>query len=124
LLGFDTILFIEPVFPDAGAQKADKKTFCIVMQGAKIAIGGKGGVGKTTVCAIWAQLFVESGFEVLVIDADPDTNLAAAFGIDSQQYPQPLIKMKELIAERTGTGKDAVGAYFKLNPKVHDLPEK
>jgi CO dehydrogenase maturation factor len=125
LLGFDTILFIEPVFPDAGVQKTDKKTFCIsVMQGAKIAIGGKGGVGKTTVCAIWAQLFVESGFEVLVIDADPDTNLASAFGIDSQQHPQPLIKMKELIAERTGTAKDAVGAYFKLNPKVNDLPEK
>ena len=32
--------------------------------------------------------------------------------------------MKQLIAERTGTGKDAVGAYFKLNPKVSDLPEK
>ncbi len=94
------------------------------MQGVKIAIGGKGGVGKTTVCAIWAHLFAENGFEVLVIDADPDANLASAFGIDSQQYPQPLIRMKELIAERTGTGKDAVGAYFKINPKVSDLPEK
>ena len=108
-----------------GGHTADKKAVIIsVMQGAKIAIGGKGGVGKTTVCAIWAQLFAESGFDVLAIDADPNTTLASAFGIASQQCPEPLIKMKQLIAERTGTGKDAVGAYFRLNPKVSDLPEK
>ncbi len=108
-----------------GAQTADKKAAIIsVMQGIKIAIGGKGGVGKTTVCAIWAQLFAENGFDVLAIDADPNTTLASAFGIASQQCPEPLIRMKELIAERTGTGKDAVGAYFRLNPKVSDLPEK
>ncbi len=108
-----------------GDQTAFKKAVIIsVMQGAKIAIGGKGGVGKTTVCAIWAQLFAESGFNVLAIDADPNTTLASAFGIASQQCPEPLIKMKQLIAERTGTGKDAVGAYFRLNPKVSDLPEK
>jgi CO dehydrogenase maturation factor len=94
------------------------------MQGAKIAIGGKGGVGKTTVCAVWAQLFAQDDFDVLAIDADPNTNLALAFGIPPAQNPQPLIKMKQLIAERTGTGKDAVGAYFKLNPKVSDLPQK
>ena len=108
-----------------GDQTADKKAVIIsVMQGAKIAIGGKGGVGKTTVCAIWAQLFAESGFDVLAIDADPNTTLASAFGIASEQSPEPLIKMKQLIAERTGTGKEAVGAYFRLNPKVSDLPEK
>lgn len=106
-------------------QTADKKAAIIfVMQGVKIAIGGKGGVGKTTVCAIWAQLFAENGFDVLAIDADPNTTLASAFGIAPQQCPEPLIKMKELIAERTGAGKDAVGAYFRLNPKVSDLPEK
>lgn len=108
-----------------GTQTADKKAVIIsVMQGAKIAIGGKGGVGKTTVCAIWAQLFAEERFDVLAIDADPNSNLALAFGLTPEQSPQPLIRMKELIAERTGTGKDAVGAYFKLNPKVSDLPEK
>src|SRR3972149_3077333 len=94
------------------------------MLGAKIAIGGKGGVGKTTICAIWAQLFAEDGFDVLAIDADPNTNLTSAFGIPCEQSPEPLIKMKQLIAERTGTGKDSVGAYFKLNPKVSDLPER
>ncbi|OHB75532.1 MAG: hypothetical protein A2Z25_07470 [Planctomycetes bacterium RBG_16_55_9] len=94
------------------------------MQNAKIAIGGKGGVGKTTVSAIWAQLLAQDGFDVLAIDADPNTHLASAFGIAPEQSPEPLIKMKELIAERTGTGKDAVGVYFTLNPKVSDLPEK
>lgn len=92
--------------------------------GVKIAIGGKGGVGKTTVCAVWAQLLAENGFDVLAIDADSNTNLASAFGIPSAQSPEPLIKMKQLIAERTGVGKDSVGTYFRLNPKVSDLPQK
>lgn len=94
------------------------------MLSAKIAVGGKGGVGKTTVCAVWAQLLAGEGLDVLAIDADPDTNLAQAFGVPSEQSPEPIIKMKELIAERTGTGKEAVGAYFRLNPEVSDLPEK
>ena len=92
--------------------------------GKKIAISGKGGVGKTTVCAIWSQLFAEEGFDVIAVDADPDTNLCNAFGIAPDQSSEPLIKMKQLIAERTGTGKEAVGAYFKLNPKISDLPDK
>ena len=92
--------------------------------GVKIAISGKGGVGKTTACAIWAHLFASDGFDVLAVDADPNTTLACAFGISPQDAPMPLIKMKELIGERTGTGKEAVGTYFKLNPKVSDLPEK
>ncbi len=92
--------------------------------GAKIAIGGKGGVGKTTVCAVWAQLFAEDGLDVLAIDADPNTNLSLAFGIDSAKMGEPLIAMTELIQERTATTKDAVGVYFTLNPKVSDLPEK
>jgi len=92
--------------------------------GLKIAIGGKGGVGKTTVCAILAKLFAQEGGKIVVIDADPDTNLAAAFGLASDKTPQPLIEMKELIEQRTGAGKGSVGAYFKLNPKVSDLPDK
>lgn len=90
--------------------------------GVKIAVGGKGGAGKTTVCAIWSELFAREGCEVLTVDADPDANLASAFGVPAEKRPQPLIQMKQLIQERTGT--DSVGAYFKLNPKVSDLPEK
>ncbi len=90
----------------------------------KIAIGGKGGVGKTTVCSVWAQLFAEEGHDVLAIDADPSLSLGAAFGLPAQSTPKPLIEMKDLIAERTGTRRDAVGAYFRLNPTVSDLPEE
>lgn len=92
--------------------------------GVKIAIGGKGGAGKTTVCAVWAELFAREGFDVLTVDADPDANLASAFGVPAEKRPQPLIQMKQLIQERTGTGPDSVGTYFKLNPKVSDLPDK
>jgi CO dehydrogenase maturation factor len=95
-----------------------------VQTGIKIAIGGKGGVGKTTVCAVWAQLFAADGFDVMAVDADPNANLCSAFGLDSRQSPEPLISMKELIQERTGTGKDTVGAYFRMNPKVSDLPDE
>ncbi|MBN1973557.1 MAG: AAA family ATPase [Sedimentisphaerales bacterium] len=94
------------------------------MEGLKIAIGGKGGVGKTTVCAFLAQIFAQDGFDVLAIDADPNTTLAMAFGIPSDQNPEPLINLKELIAERTGTQPHSIGSYFRLNPKVSDLPEK
>ena len=90
----------------------------------KIAIGGKGGVGKTTVCAVWAELFAEEGHDVLAIDADPSLSLGAAFGLPAERTPKPLIGMKDLIAERTGTRKDALGAYFRLNPAVSDLPEE
>ncbi|HUW20099.1 MAG TPA: AAA family ATPase [Sedimentisphaerales bacterium] len=96
----------------------------LLKSGVKIAIGGKGGVGKTTVCAVLAQLLAEDGFEVLAIDADPNTNLASALGVPAQESPEPLIGMKQLIAERTETDKEALGAYFRLNPKVSDLPEK
>lgn len=92
--------------------------------GAKIAIGGKGGVGKSTVCAVLGQLFAEDGREVLMIDADPNVSLASALGIPLAESPEPLIKMKGLIHDRTGMKSDVVGAYFRLNPKVSDLPAK
>ena len=96
----------------------------VVKSGLKIAVAGKGGVGKTTVSAVLARLFSEDGLDVLAVDADPDANLCAAFGVSPEECPEPLINMKSLIGERTGTGKEAVGVYFKLNPKVSDLPEK
>ena len=84
--------------------------------GFKIAICGKGGVGKTTVCAVWAQLFSQKGLEVLAIDADSNPNLCSAFGIPPENTPQALIEMKPLIEERTGAKSGSVGQYFKLNP--------
>ena len=89
----------------------------------KIAISGKGGVGKTTVTAIWGQQFARQGQEVFLVDADPDANLAAALGVPASDLPTPLITLKDLIKERTGADPDRVGQYFQLNPNVADLPE-
>jgi len=89
----------------------------------KIAISGKGGVGKTTLSAMLATVLALRDRAVIALDADPDANLASALGVPVASQPVPLAQMRELIAERTGaTGK--YGAYFKLNPKVDDLPER
>ena len=88
----------------------------------KIAISGKGGVGKTTVSAMLAAALAAKNRRVIAIDADPDANLAAALGISPRQNITPLSEMDELIAERTGS-KAGYGGYFKLNPKVDDIPE-
>ena len=90
----------------------------------KIAITGKGGVGKTTVTAIWSRQFAEGGRAVFAVDADPDANLASALGVPADRLPEPLIRLKDLVRERTGADPDAVGGYFRLNPQVADLPER
>jgi len=90
----------------------------------KIAISGKGGVGKTLLASLLAHTFVASGYSVLAIDADPDANLAATLGFTHPENIVPISEMKDLIAERTETQPGRSGAYFKLNPKVDDLPEK
>lgn len=90
----------------------------------KIAITGKGGVGKTTLTALMALRLAERGRKVLLIDADPNTTLAAALGFPSPDSIVPIADMKELISERMGTRPGGADAYFKLNPTVDDLPAK
>ena len=90
----------------------------------KIAVSGKGGVGKTTLSASLSKLFADGGSKVIAIDADPDTNLAAALGIKDADKIIPLVELKELVKERTGSTSDEYGKFFKLNPTVNDLPEK
>lgn len=92
----------------------------------KIAITGKGGVGKTTFAAILSRLYAAEGFRVLAVDADPDANLALALGFPEEIIATivPIAEMKEMIAERTNTPSDSFGKMFKLNPKVDDIPEK
>lgn len=89
----------------------------------KIAISGKGGVGKTTVAAFIIKCLSLEGYRVLAIDADPDANLAHALGLGNHFHITPISQMKELIEERTETKLGGFGAFFKLNPKVDDLPE-
>ena len=90
----------------------------------KIAVSGKGGVGKTTLTAALSKLFADKGRKVIAIDADPDTNLASALGIKDADKITPLVELKELIKERTGSTSDEYGKFFKLNTTVDDLPEK
>ena len=90
----------------------------------KIAISGKGGVGKTVLVALLSRVFAESGYSVLTIDADPDANLAATLGFPHAEKITPISEMKSLIEERTGARPGRAEIFFKLNPKVNDLPEK
>lgn len=89
----------------------------------KLAVSGKGGVGKTTFSALLVRTLNEQGKHVLAIDADPDANLAAALGIPGADHITPIAEMKELIFERTEAKPGTIGGFFKLNPKVDDLPD-
>jgi CO dehydrogenase maturation factor len=90
----------------------------------KIAISGKGGVGKTTLASLLSKVFAEGGYSVIAIDADPNSNLAATLGIPNPDDITPISEMSALIEERTGAKPGKTGSFFKVNPKVDDLPEK
>lgn len=90
----------------------------------KLAVTGKGGVGKTTVSALLADALQKAGYTVIAIDADPDSNLAACLGYPHPEKIRPLVELKDLIHERTGVKPGTTGGLFRLNPKVDDLPAK
>ncbi len=90
----------------------------------KIAITGKGGVGKTLLAAFLARTFAGDGYSVIAIDADPDANLAATLGYPHPEQMTPISGLNDLIEERVGVRPGTAGAFFKLNPRVDDLPEK
>jgi len=95
-------------------------------EGMKLAIAGKGGVGKTTVASLLARIYAAEGKKVIAIDADPDANLATALGIPVEEARRitPIVELKDLIEQRTGAKPGTTGTYFKLNPKVDDIPER
>lgn len=89
----------------------------------KIAITGKGGSGKTALAAGLSILFSQHK-QVIAVDCDPDMNLGYALGFPHPEKITPITEMKALIAERTESGQEGSGGYFKLNPKVDDIPDK
>lgn len=92
----------------------------------KLAITGKGGVGKTTLAALLAQAYAGRGRQVLAVDADPSPCLAGALGFPEElrRELRPIAEMDALIEERTGARPGTTGGFFTLNPRVDDIPER
>lgn len=92
----------------------------------KIAISGKGGVGKTTIAGTLARSLHERGLKVLAIDADPNSNLALALGMSPGEAEEiiPIAENASLIEEKTGVKPDSGGVLFRLSFRVDDLIER
>ena len=88
----------------------------------KVAVAGKGGVGKTTVAASLARCWRDLGHRVVAVDADPDANLAGTLGYRGPAIT-PLVQLKSLIEERVGGG-DGWGSFLRMNPRVDDIPSQ
>ena len=92
----------------------------------KIAVSGKGGVGKTTLSALLAQYYADQKMDVLAVDADPSPCLAGALAFpgDLRKKLHPIAEMDDLIEERTGAKPGTSGGFFTINPRVDDIPER
>ena len=113
--------------PGGGSRERSPLAFPLPMKerpSMKIAVSGKGGVGKSTIAASVALLLAQRGQRVLAVDADPDANLAAALGIPKETRITPISAEIALIEERTGAKVNQYGQVFKLNPEVSDVAEK
>ncbi len=92
----------------------------------KLAVSGKGGVGKTTVAGTLARILAARGMRVFAIDADPDANLASAIGVplETAAATRPISEMSDLIRERTGAAPGESAPVYKMNPRVDDIPAR
>jgi len=89
----------------------------------KIAVSGKGGVGKTLIAGVLAYFFVKKGFKVLAIDADPSPNLALTLGILLNEANEilPISENTQLLESKTRSGFAGV---YRLSFSVDDIVEK
>ena len=93
--------------------------------GTKLAVAGKGGVGKTTIVGSLARIWAQDGMRVLAVDADPAAHLHAVLEVPKSEMPNPISSELDLIEERTGARPGTTtGPFFRLNPKVDDIPAK
>jgi len=84
----------------------------------KLAISGKGGVGKTTIASALVKVLAQNEGTVYAIDADPDACLAASIGVpdDDAANLKPVVEMRDAIRNKIGSG-----AIYNLNPKLDDF---
>lgn len=93
-------------------------------RGFRLAVAGKGGVGKTTLVALLAELLGRSGYQVLAADEDPQMNLALSLGVPLEEVEKivPLSHNRAYIEEKTGAKPDSGwGGLLRLNPDVSDV---
>lgn len=96
-------------------------------KGFRLAAAGKGGVGKTTLVALLAELLARRGYQVLAADEDPQMNLALSLGISLEEAEKivPLSHNKAYIEEKTGAKPDSGwGGLLRLNPDVSDVVQR
>ena len=86
----------------------------------KLAVAGKGGVGKTSVTAWLGDYLRRQGKQAWLVDADTTLSLGPALGLPFSRIPLPLSQDATLVADRTAEG----GGMLSLTPDVADLPER
>ncbi len=86
----------------------------------KIAVAGKGGVGKTLIAGVLSRFFSRRGHPVIAIDADPSPNLALTLGVPREKAKEivPISENEALIRLKTETG---YGGLYRLNFTVEDV---